>query len=741
MKFRTASVAVGFLALVLSLVQLTLVQPTFAQTPTQTASALPRLIRLGGTVKDLNGTPLTGVVGITFALYSEQTGGAALWLETQNVTADTSGHYNALLGSTKPEGLLPELFTSEQARWVGVQVSGQPEQPRVLLVSAPYALKAGDAETVGGLPASAFVLAAPSASITSTAVPNPTPATTASPQQPLTGTTPVTTAGGTVNKLAKFDAAVDIANSLVFDNGTSVGIGNTAPAATLDVTGSGIFRGALSLPATGAANATAGKNSQPFNFTASSFSSSTLKAVNETFRWQAEPTGNNTATPLGKLNLLFGSGTATPAETGLSISNKGAITFASGQTFPSSVGTVKSVGLSAPSSDFTVSGSPVTTSGTLALTWKVPPTGTNTANAIVKRDGSGNFAANTVTANTVNAVDVSLSDTAIVTSTNFNAVVATSSSTFATTVSAFASATSGPARGVEGQTNSSDAGAVGVLGVANATSGNPQGVNGVSLSLSGLGVVGQGGNRSLSNIAQTYLGFPIGVLGDSSLLAGIGVLATTDDGNALDVENNSLTASAAVITNKVGGDLLAALGKTGSVSIDGAGNVFATGNFFGAAKDFRIDHPLDPSGKYLTHTSIESSEMLNLYTGNAVLGADGSAAVPLPDWFTALNEDFRYQLTPIGGFAQLYIAEEITGNRFRIAGGRAGMKVSWQVTGVRRDAYAKMHPLVVESNKLGDERGHYLHPDAFSQPQEMGITAVRRAKLHAQHTAKPASAR
>ncbi len=184
-----------------------------------------------------------------------------------------------------------------------------------------------------------------------------------------------------------------------------------------------------------------------------------------------------------------------------------------------------------------------------------------------------------------------------------------------------------------------------------------------------------------------------------------------------------------------------ALGFHGSVLIDGFGDINATGTINGAAKNFRIDHPLDPSGKYLTHTSIESSEMLNLYTGNAILGADGSAAVSLPDWFTALNEDFRYQLTPIGGFAQLYIAEEITGSQFRIAGGRGGMKVSWQVTGVRRDAYAKMHPLVVESNKLGDERGHYLHPDAFGQPLAMGITAVQRAKLHAQHAAKRSSAR
>src|SRR6476646_10171233 len=102
---------------------------------------------------------MTGVVGITFSLYEEQSSGAPLWSETQNVQADANGHYSVLLGTTKPDGLPAELFTSEQARWVGVQISGQAEQPRVLLVSAPYALKAGDAETVGGLPASAFALA------------------------------------------------------------------------------------------------------------------------------------------------------------------------------------------------------------------------------------------------------------------------------------------------------------------------------------------------------------------------------------------------------------------------------------------------------------------------------------------------------------------------------------------------------------------------------------------------------
>ena len=156
MKTRVAGLVLGFLSLVVSLVQ-----PTVAQSPAQAASGMPRLVRFSGSVKDVSGSPLTGAVAITFALYSEQTGGAALWLETQNITADSNGHYTVLLGSTKGDGIPTDLFTSEQARWLAVQVAGEAEQARVLLVAVPYAMKAADAETVGGLPPSAFVLAAP----------------------------------------------------------------------------------------------------------------------------------------------------------------------------------------------------------------------------------------------------------------------------------------------------------------------------------------------------------------------------------------------------------------------------------------------------------------------------------------------------------------------------------------------------------------------------------------------------
>jgi hypothetical protein len=152
------------------------------------------------------------------------------------------------------------------------------------------------------------------------------------------------------------------------------------------------------------------------------------------------------------------------------------------------------------------------------------------------------------------------------------------------------------------------------------------------------------------------------------------------------------------------------------------GALAVTGAITAGTKDFKIDHPLDPANKYLVHASIESSEMKNMYDGVAALDANGEAVVQLPNWLGALNKDFRYQLTCIGGFAPVYIAEEITSNnRFKIAGGQPGMKVSWQVTGIRQDAYANAHPITVEEDKANKDRGLYLHPDAFGQPAEKGI--------------------
>jgi hypothetical protein len=141
---------------------------------------------------------------------------------------------------------------------------------------------------------------------------------------------------------------------------------------------------------------------------------------------------------------------------------------------------------------------------------------------------------------------------------------------------------------------------------------------------------------------------------------------------------------------------------------------------------FKIDHPLDPAMKYLLHSGVESPDMKNIYDGVVVLDASGEAAVELPEWFEPLNTDFRYQLTPIGAPGpNLYIAEEISNHRFKIAGGTPAMKVSWQVTGIRQDAWAKAHPSQVEEDKPSEERGYYLHPELHGAPKEKSIERVR----------------
>ena len=141
-----------------------------------------------------------------------------------------------------------------------------------------------------------------------------------------------------------------------------------------------------------------------------------------------------------------------------------------------------------------------------------------------------------------------------------------------------------------------------------------------------------------------------------------------------------------------------------------------SGSFSAPNKQFKIDDPIDPANKYLYHSSIESSEMMNLYSGTVALDKRGNAWVQLPDWFEALNKDFRYQLTAIGAPGpNLYVAKEISDNRFKIAGGKPGMKVSWQVTGVRHDAWADAHRMQVEVDKTGKERGTYLHPELFPE--------------------------
>jgi hypothetical protein len=159
------------------------------------------------------------------------------------------------------------------------------------------------------------------------------------------------------------------------------------------------------------------------------------------------------------------------------------------------------------------------------------------------------------------------------------------------------------------------------------------------------------------------------------------------------------------------------------------GNVYVQGSLSKGGGSFKIDHPLDPSNKYLQHSFVESPDMMNVYNGNIILNANGEAIVDLPEWFEALNRDFRYQLTCIGGFAEVYISEEISGNQFKISGGKAGMKVSWQVTGIRQDAWANANRIQVEVDK-NEKRGMYIHPKENGVSERLGINNSHIEKMN-----------
>jgi hypothetical protein len=163
------------------------------------------------------------------------------------------------------------------------------------------------------------------------------------------------------------------------------------------------------------------------------------------------------------------------------------------------------------------------------------------------------------------------------------------------------------------------------------------------------------------------------------------------------------------------------------------GAVQVNGNLSKSGGSFKIDHPLDPANKYLYHSFVESPDMMNIYNGNAVTDSGGTAVVNMPAWFDALNTDFRYQLTAIGQPAQAWIASEIANGSFTIKTSKSGVKVSWQVTGIRQDAWANAHRIPVEENKAQRDQGHYLHPELFGHEGEPSI-----AEIH--HPRPPAAA-
>jgi hypothetical protein len=512
-------------------------------------AVVPPVIKFSGVLTDVNSKALAGTTGVTFALYKESQGGAALWVETQNVTPDKTGHYSVMLGSTTSQGVPSNVFNSGEARWLGVQMQGQAEQPRTVLISVPYALKAADAETIGGLPPSAFLKASGNGS--------------ASGNNASQGLAAIT-GSGTANHITKWLSPTKLGNSNIFDGAAGeVGIGTTAPTATLDVNGSARVRG----------NAT--------------------------------------------VNGSLGAG---------------------------------------------------------------PITATSSSSG-----GTGVFAY-------------------AGSSTGSNGVIAEG------------------ATGVAGYTTVN--GSIALYGDAGSSTGS----NGVV----GYGATGVAGNSTITGSYGTYGNGSTGVWGNSTGTgANVGVYGTSAPGgtgvygigDAFGVlgQSSSPTGSGGGFGNSSTGDALFTYNQSGGFAAFFDGDVDVDGNLSKAAGSFKIDHPLDPANKYLYHSFVESPDMMNIYNGNVTTDDQGSAVVQLPEWFETLNRDFRYQLTAIGQFSQAIVASKVANHQFAIKTDKPGVEVSWQVTGIRQDAWANAHRIPVEVSKPDKDRGLYLHPELFGAPAEKSI--------------------
>jgi hypothetical protein len=717
--------------------------------------SVPRLVQFGAVLKDVAGRPIGGVASVTFAVYAEQAGGAPLWAETQNVLADANGHYNVTLGAATSAGFPAELFGTGESRWLGVTVARAAEMPRVLLASVPYALKAGDAQTLGGLPASAYVttqqFAARGATGTTILSAGGVAASQAAPEgvpaaqvaqgadaTPQTAAGPVTGAG-TAHYVPLWTADSNLGNSKIFQSvGGNLGINTTTPSLLLDVNGNSVFRGSVQLTPQGIATPSAGQPSHTLQWQASVWIPSQQAPTTLAYSFRSVPALNgNTDLPQANLDLFYGPAGGTLKDTGLAIDPTGTIiandfnvqTIDLPNSQGSQAGTIRiggvpfladfggyqnvDVGYRAGSND---QGGANTALGAFALSF-------NTV-------GSDNTAVgyDALYRNISGDANVAVGTTALPKATTANQNTAVGYIALEQLTTGGSNVAIGYATG-EGLTT----------GSGNTLIGSNTNVGPATMNSTAIGI---NASATADNVIV------LGATGANAPAVGIG---TSAPGHTLDVVDSGLGGAAIFASSNVAydsaiygwntattgvsnggyfttaspsGNGVVAINQGGGNAASFYGNVQITGTLTKGGGSFKIDDPIDPAGKYLSHSFVESPDMKNIYDGNVTTDAHGYATITLPPYFEALNRDFRYQLTTFGVFSQAIVAREIKDGKFTVRTSKPHVKVSWQVTGIRHDAWANANRIPNEEEKPANEQGKYLHPELFGAGPEKSVIAT-----------------
>jgi hypothetical protein len=706
------------------------------------ASVVPQLMNYAGVLTNVNGKPLAGVIGVTFLLYKDQQGGSPLWMETQNVQPDKSGHYTVMLGSSTSQGVPQDVFVSGEARWLGVQVVGQEEQPRIVLAAVPYSLKAGDAETIGGLPASAFVLASGtsrnttnvSAVTSSGATPNGAP------------THPPVTGKGVVNFIPMWDKTSDIVDSLIFQKSGQIGVNTTSPAATFDVNGKSDIRDTLTLfpkgtDSTLAISGTTFKIDNTGNVTFTS---------GQTFPGTGTITGVTTVSGSG----LSGGGTTGTLNLSLlkTCSANQVLQWNGSSWACSSAGSGTITGVNTASGSGLQGGG---TSGTLNLSVNpavVPELGaantfTNTNAVSVSSNSSPALSLANHTGNALNISDAG-TDGIYIASTGNGIVMASVvgdgidvQGAAATGISAIGQNDGGYFNGkVAGSYAQNDVdgnGSAAAYGYETGSTNVTYGVVGFSASNKGIGTYGQGVSGSAEGAG--YAGAtPLGVWGDSGAPGSTGVLASTDNGYAIVGLNNSDGGVTAYFENDeslTNNDPVLATyggGFGGKCVIDVAGLLTCNGAMSEAV-------PVDGGTRQVAVAVVGSSENWFEDAGSSKL-VNGQAIVNIESVFgetVNTGVDYHVFLTPNADCKGLYVAQKSRTSFIvrELGGGTASIAFDYRIM-AKRKGYEQIR-LADRTRQMNAPRPKRAQGARPHLPTAQEIRSQQEAHLHPLRPALP----